>query len=160
MLSVIVAMSKNQVIGRNGGLPWRLRSDLMRFKKITLGHTLIMGRKTFESIGRVLPGRRTIVISRSMIAPHGVQVASSFAAALDLAHQDIEPFVVGGGEIYRLALPLADRLYLTCVEAEIEGEVTFPSIDFNQFQQIQREEISISDHDEFAHTFEVWQRLG
>ncbi len=160
MLSVIVAMSKNQVIGRNGELPWRLRSDLIRFKKITLGHTLIMGRKTFESIGRVLPGRRTIVISRNPKCVEGVDIAKSVEEAIEMARPDAEPFVVGGGEIYLTALPLADRLYLTRVHATIDGNTRFPNIDWSQFQLHSREEVPASDSDEFPHAFEIWERAG
>jgi dihydrofolate reductase len=158
MLSLIVAMSKNQVIGRNGGLPWRLRSDLVRFKKITMGHTLIMGRKTFESIGRVLPGRRTIVISRTTNAIDGVEIAASLEGALEMARQDSEPFVIGGGEIYRLALPLANRLYITRVEVNIDGDTYFPNIDFAKFTRMQRERMEASPGDEFPCTFEIWER--
>jgi dihydrofolate reductase len=164
MLSLIVAMSENRVIGRDGGLPWRLRSDLVRFKKITMGHTLIMGRKTFESIGKVLPGRRTIVISRTWentgTAQTGFDVAASLEEALALAHSDSEPFVVGGGEIYRQALPFADRLYLTLVDAQVAGETHFPAIDFTRFQLREREVVPASQVDEFAHRFEIWERTG
>lgn len=160
MLSLIVAMSQNQVIGRNGGLPWRLKSDLRRFKQITMGHTLIMGRKTFESIGRVLPGRRTIVISRQHEFGAGVDIARSFEEAVEMARQDREPFVVGGGEIYKLALPRTDRIYLTRVDAVIEGETRFPAVDWSQFVLAQKEAIPASASDEFSHTFEVWERTG
>lgn len=159
-LSLIVAMSKNSVIGKSGGLPWRLRSDLQRFKKITMGHTLIMGRKTFDSIGRALPGRRTIVISRSMTAREQIEVASSLAEALQMSRQDPEPFVVGGGEVYKLALPLADRIYLTRVDAIIDGDTLFPELDFKQYTLNQREQFAANDTDEYSHTFEIWERSG
>lgn len=160
MLSLIVAMSENQVIGRDGGLPWRLKSDLVRFKRITMGHTLIMGRKTYESIGRVLPGRRTIVVSRAVAAIEGVDTAQSLEEALAMARQDSEPFVVGGGEIYRLALPLVGRLYLTRVLKIVEGDTHFPTIDFAQFRLCQKEELPASEVDEFSHTFEVWDKVS
>src|SRR5262245_58004248 len=115
-VSLIVALARNRTIGRQGGIPWHLGEDLKRFKRITMGHHLIMGRKTFESIGRVLPGRTTVVVSRR-IDPQvtGVRFAPSLPAALEAAAAagDEEVFVVGGGEIYQLALPLAQRLYLT-----------------------------------------------
>jgi dihydrofolate reductase len=160
MLSLIVAMSKNQIIGRNGGLPWRLRSDLIRFKKITMGHTLIMGRKTFESIGRVLPGRRTIVVSRTLTSVVGVDTAESLAEALAMSQSDTEPFVVGGGEIYQQALPMADRLYLTRVHAVIDGDTRFPEIDLGRFQLRHQEEFPSSENDEFPHSLEIWERTG
>jgi dihydrofolate reductase len=160
MLSLIVAMSENQIIGRDGGLPWRLRSDLVRFKKITMGHTLIMGRKTFESIGRVLPGRRTIVVSRTVTTFAGVDTAKSLEEALAMAQQDTEPFVVGGGEIYRQALSLVGRLYLTRVHKVVGGDTHFPAIDFAQFRLCQKEEFAASEVDEISHTFEVWDKVG
>jgi dihydrofolate reductase len=155
MLSLIVAMSENQVIGRAGGLPWKLRSDLMRFKRITMGHTLIMGRKTYESIGRPLPGRRTIVISRSAEAIPQVEVAKSVEEAFAMAAGDTEPFIVGGGEIYRAALPLVDRIYLTRVKGTIEGDTTFPAVDFAQWEL---GEVAAGEGDEFPYDFEIWNR--
>lgn len=160
MLSLIVAMSENQVIGKDGGLPWRLRSDLVRFKKLTMGHTLIMGRKTFESIGRVLPGRRTIVVSRTVTAFAGVDTAKSLEEALVMAQQDTEPFVVGGGEIYRQALPLAGRIYLSRIHQIVDGDTHFPAIDFERFKLRQNDEIPASEFDEHAHTFQIWDRVG
>lgn len=160
MLSMIVALAKNQVIGRNDALPWRLRSDLIRFKKITMGHTLIMGRKTFESIGRILPGRRTIVISRSLNSADGIDTAKSVEEALEMAQHDPEPFIVGGGQIYVQALPLTKRLYVTRVEANIEGDTRFPEIDWSYFRLCSREEFPASETDEFPHSFEIWERAG
>lgn len=157
---MIVAFAENQVIGRNNALPWRLRSDLIRFKRITMGHTLIMGRKTFESIGRVLPGRRTIVISRTLNSVEGADTAQSVEQALEMARQDTEPFVVGGGEIYLQALHSANRLYVTRVQAKIDGDTRFPAIDWSQFRLHSREEIPASDTDEFPHSFEIWERAG
>ncbi|MFM7738727.1 MAG: dihydrofolate reductase, partial [Planctomycetota bacterium] len=119
-LSLIVAASDNDVIGREGQLPWRLSADLRRFKRLTMGHHLIMGRKTFESIGRPLPGRTTIVLSRQRdYAPAGVVVAHSPEEVLKLVAADSEPFVVGGAEIYRLLLPWVGKIYLTRVHCFI-----------------------------------------
>src|SRR5690349_5756939 len=126
-LSLIVAMTPNRVIGRDGTLPWRLSADLQRFKRITMGHPIIMGRKTFESIGRVLPGRTTIVVSRRKdYSPTGALLAESLPAAIDLAGTSDEAFIVGGSEIYRAALPLVQRLYITMVQADIQGDTYFP----------------------------------
>jgi dihydrofolate reductase len=129
MLSLIVAMSENRVIGRDGGLPWRLSADLKRFKQLTMGHHLLMGRKTFESIGRLLPGRISVVITRlADYQAAGAVVAHSLEAARKLAADDPEVFIIGGGEIYRQALPQVDRIYLTRIHAQVEGDTYFPEI--------------------------------
>jgi dihydrofolate reductase len=133
-ISLIVAVAANGVIGRDGGLPWHLPDDLKRFKQITTGHTIIMGRRTWESIAHQLPGRRMIVVSRQpdytpFVA--GVEVAASLDGALQLAQLagETEAFVIGGAELFREALPKADRLYLTIVFAEIDGDVYYPDLD-------------------------------
>ena len=131
-LSIIAAIASNGVIGRGNDLPWHLSEDLKRFKRLTMGHHLIMGRKTFESIGRPLPGRSMIVISRrKRPLPEGVQLADSLEAAVGMASDqgEDEAFVAGGAEIYALALPKADRLYLTRIEAAFDGDTYFPDID-------------------------------
>src|SRR5687768_8235096 len=117
-LSILVAMSHSRVIGREGQLPWRLSADLQRFKRLTMGHPIVMGRKTFESIGRPLPGRQSIVITRQPeFHAEGVQVANNLHDALRIAgNASNEVFVIGGAQIYALALPVADRLYITLVE--------------------------------------------
>lgn len=127
MLAMIVAMGRNRVIGRDGALPWHLPDDLKWFKEKTTGHAVIMGRRTWDSVGKPLPGRRSIILSRSLDhAPKGVELVRTLDQALDLCRDDLEPFVVGGGEIYRLALPFARRIYLTLVDLEPEGDATFP----------------------------------
>lgn len=131
-LSLIAAVSKNGVIGREQTLPWHLPEDLKRFKEITYGAPVIMGRKTYESIGRLLPGRKNIIVSRSKdrLVPNAVIVGSLedaiTAAAGSGGDQTDEIFVIGGGEIYRMALPLADRVYLTEIDLTIEGDAYFP----------------------------------
>ncbi|MGC4941040.1 dihydrofolate reductase [Kribbella sp. DT2] len=130
---LIAAVGRNGVIGRDNDLPWRIREDLLHFKQLTLGHTLVMGRKTYDSIGRPLPGRRTVVITRQADwKAEGVDVVHTLDDALQpigkLADGN-DIFVAGGGEIYRLALPFADRLELTEVDQSPEGDVTFPKID-------------------------------
>lgn len=127
LISIIVAMAENRVIGQNGQLPWDLPEDLQRFKRLTMGHTLVMGRRTFESIGKPLPGRRTIVVSRNpgYVAP-GCDVVSSLDAALELAAPAEEVFICGGAEIYQQALPVAGRIYLTEVDSVIDGDTSFP----------------------------------
>ena len=159
-LSIIAAMSRNRVIGRDNGLPWRLPADLARFKRLTLGHYLLMGRKTFESIGRPLPGRTTVVITRRKdYAPKGVPVAHSVEEAVQMA-SGTEAFITGGAEIYRqtLALALADRLYLTVLEKEFTGDAYFPEFDESAWQLISRERHEPSEDIDYPYTFLVYDR--
>ncbi len=159
MLSIIVAYDRNRVIGRKGELPWRLSADLRRFKRLTMNHAIIMGRKTHESIGRPLPGRRRIVISRdaNYRAAHA-EVVHSLAEALDITQGDDEVFVVGGGEIYREALPHADRLYITLVEAETSGDAAFPEFDAAQWRLVEQEQHSQDERNMHDFQFLVYQR--
>ena len=146
-LSLVAALAKNRVIGRDNALPWRLSEDLKRFKALTLGHPVIMGRKTWDSIiarnGRALPGRLNIVISRS--AQAGSNAEASFAATLDEAIEigaksaAGEIFVIGGEQIYALALPRADRLYFTEVLVDVEGDAFFPAIVAGEWREVSRE---------------------
>jgi dihydrofolate reductase len=141
-LSLIVAMAANWVIGKDGKLPWHLPSDLARFKQITMGYPLIMGRKTFESIGRALPGRKTVILSRQAeYRVQGCQVAASLEAALDLVSDYDEVFICGGEEVYRQAMPLAHRIYLTELVREVEGDSVFPEIP-EHFLAIEEEQVS------------------
>jgi dihydrofolate reductase len=139
--SALVAMAKNRVIGRDNTLPWRLPADLARFKRLTMGHTLVMGRKTYESIGRPLPGRRMVVITRQPgFHPEGVQVVHSLEEALAAAPAgEQELFIGGGAEIYRQAFPLTDRLYLTLIEREVEGDAYFPALDLSGWTLVEEE---------------------
>ncbi|HUW29896.1 MAG TPA: dihydrofolate reductase [Sulfuriferula sp.] len=126
-IAVIAALAKNRVIGVHNTLPWRLPEDLQHFKALTLGHHIVMGRKTFESIGRPLPGRTTVIISRNdYSAPAGCLVAHSIADALAACAGDQEVFFVGGAQLYEQVLPLAERLYLTEIHAEFAGDAWFP----------------------------------
>lgn len=138
---IVAAVGRNGVIGVDGRLPWNLPEDLARFKRITMGHALVMGRATFESIGRPLPGRINIVLTRNDEWSHeGVEAAGSFDAALDIARaggQDV--FVVGGAEVYQTALDVADTLELTEVDAAPEGDTWFPSVDWSTWQETARE---------------------
>jgi dihydrofolate reductase len=139
-------MAKNRVIGRNNQLPWRLPEDLKRFKSITMGHPIVMGRKTFESIGRVLPGRENVIISRQIgYQVQGARVVSSLDEALIYCEslKADEAFIVGGAEIYRLAMPKIDRLHLTWIEEDVEGDSLFPEFDWEEFQEISRESYQI-----------------
>ncbi len=139
MLSLIVARSENRVIGRNNALLWHLPDDLKHFKRTTRGHHVIMGRKTFESQGRPLPHRTNVVITRDpAYQAKGCKVVHSLEEALQLARDDDEPFVIGGEQIYRMALPRVERIYLTLVHTELEGDTFFPEIDKNQWQEVER----------------------
>lgn len=171
-LSIIVAMAKNRVIGRGGALPWRLSTDLKRFKALTMGHHLIMGRKTFESIGRVLPGRKSIVISRgpealarsasegkSPDSANNPVFAESLDRALRIATADTEAFVIGGASIYELAIPLADRLYVTHVKAEIEGDTYFPAYDESLWRLVEESHYPVDEKNEFPHRFCIYDRI-
>ncbi|MGH8503327.1 MAG: dihydrofolate reductase [Gammaproteobacteria bacterium] len=140
-ISLIVAMTPDRVIGRGGGLPWHLPADLKRFKALTMGKPIIMGRRTFESLGGILPGRRHIVISRNLdYKLSGADVVTSFDAALAAAAGAEEAFVIGGAEIFRRALPRADRMYLTLIDAQIEGDTFFPEYDESDWREVAREE--------------------
>ena len=160
-ISLIVAMSENNMIGAGGDLPWRLSADLRRFKKLTMGHHIVMGRKTYESIGRPLPGRTMVVISRkSDYQAEFGHVVHSVNAALEFARTagDDEVFVIGGGEIYRQALPLVDRVYLTRVHAEVEGDTVFPAVDFANWTLVEKEECDADGKNQFAHSFCIYNR--
>lgn len=163
-LAIIVAMSENRVIGRGGGLPWHLPDDLRHFKRTTKGHTVIMGRRTFDSIGRTpLPGRANIVITRdrNYEAP-GAQVSHSFAEAVTLAQRcappDAEVFVLGGADIFRLALPVAHKLYLTLVHATIEGDVHFPEFDRTAWRLIDETQHTADANHAYAFTIQTYER--
>lgn len=129
IISIIVAVAKNNVIGQGNKLIWHISEDLKRFKKLTNGHHIIMGRKTFESIGKALPNRINIVVTRdkNYDAP-GCVIATSLDEAFELSKNDIEVFIIGGGEIYRQAIPYADHIYLTKVDAEFKGDTFFPAL--------------------------------
>jgi len=137
-LALIVAMTKERVIGRAGGLPWRLPEDLKRFKALTVGHTLIMGRVTYESIGRPLPGRKTVVVSRQAVTFPGVDVVPTLDEALRRAEGDALPFIAGGAQLYALALPRVQRAYVTWVDEVVEGDTHFPEEDWSRWREVQR----------------------
>lgn len=149
-LSLIVAMADNRTIGRNNELPWHLPDDLKYFKSVTMGKPIVMGRKTFDSIGRPLPGRLNIVITRNAEWQHsGVKTAASLQQAVALAAEENlqgqealiqEVMVIGGEEIYRTAIELADRLYITRVQAEVEGDAFFPQYNESEWQEVSRQQ--------------------
>lgn len=157
-VSIIVAMDARGVIGHEGALPWRLSADLRRFKRLTMGHHLLMGRKTFDSIGRVLPGRTSVVLTRQPdFHPPGVLVAHDLDEALAACPADSELFVIGGGEIYRQTLPLASRLYLTRVAAQVRGDAWFPEVDWDAWRLEHEQQFPADPQNQYPHTFQIWR---
>jgi len=158
-LSCIVAVSENGVIGRNKNLPWKLSADLRRFKQLTTGHAIIMGRKTFDSIGRPLPNRISIVLTRNRdYAPPGVMVVHSFDQAVAACQDQQEAFVIGGEAVFREALPRTKRLHLTRVHANIEGDAYFPETDLADWKLLDQEHHSEDERNDYAFTFYVYER--
>ena len=158
-VSMIVAVASNGVIGMDNMLPWRLPRDLQEFKRVTMGHHLIMGRKTFEGVG-ALPGRTTLVLSRRPISlPDGVSHASSIEEALSMAEAagDDEAFIAGGGEVYHQAIGLTDRLYLTRVHVELAGDTLFPEIE-QSWREVSRLDVEMDERHAFPFTFHVYDR--
>jgi len=138
-ISIIAAMARNRVIGIANTLPWRLPEDLKHFKALTLGHHILMGRKTYESLGRPLPGRTSVVITRSQdLQVPGCLVANSIAEAISACNNDNEIFFIGGEELYRQALDVADRIYLTEIKTDFAGDAWFPEFDTNLWQETGR----------------------
>jgi dihydrofolate reductase len=160
IVSLVAAMAENRVIGKHGTLPWRLPDDLKFFKRLTVDHTVIMGRKTFDEIKRPLDNRRNVVITRNpAFHPHGVTVVPSLAEALALGATEREVFVVGGGEIFREALPRADRLYLTVVHARVEGDTFFPEFDKDGWALESDERHEADEKHAFAFSFRTYRRI-
>ena len=160
MISIVVAMTENNVIGLDGGMPWHMSNDLRRFKKITMGHHILMGRRTYESIGRPLPGRTSVVISRT--AEYGdpqVKVARSLDEAFEIASADDETFVTGGAEIFRLAIPHADRLYLTRIHCSLEGDTFFPTIAWDDWRLKESESYTADERNQYDFSFETYERI-
>jgi len=157
-LSIIVAIAKNNVIGKDNDLIWHLSADLKRFKSLTTGHTVLMGRKTFESIGRALPNRRNIVISRSRRdVIDGVEWTDSIDKALEMCAMDEEVYIIGGASIYKTMLNKANKLYLTLVDTLAEGDVFFPEID-DSWVELSRESHKADSKNEFDYSFINFKR--
>jgi dihydrofolate reductase len=162
-ISILVAASENGTIGRAGDLPWHLPTDLKRFKRLTMGHCLLMGRKTFDTIGQALPGRQTVVLSRDpQLQIEGVRVQHSFNDALKTCEQleQDELFVVGGAQIYRLALPHAQKVYLTRVHFVVEGDASFPELAASKWRLCWEEAHEPESEGSPAFTFQVWERVS
>ncbi len=158
MISLIVAMDEQRGIGIDNHLPWHLSDDLKRFRKLTMGHHLIMGRKTYDSIGRPLPGRRMIVLTRNEnLVLKDVEISLSLSHAMKLAQSrfDNEIFIAGGGEVFQEALPIANRIYLTQVHAELACDVFFPKFDFSDWVEVSRQFAPADDRNPYASTYKV-----
>lgn len=156
----VVAIARNGVIGNQGTLPWRLSSDLKRFKKMTMGQCLLMGRKTYESIGRPLPGRQTIVLSSSgfqIDAPH-VTCTASVSKVTPLVESGRRVMVVGGAQIYQVTMSHCSEIWLTRVMADVTGEVCFPDIDWASWELISSEALPSSEVDQWPTEFQIWRR--
>jgi dihydrofolate reductase len=159
VISIIVAMAKNRVIGANGAIPWHLPEELKRFKRLTLGHHLVMGRRTWESIGRPLPGRTSLVVTRQrgFRAP-GAKVAHSLDEAIAACGADDEIFVIGGAELYAQALPRAARLYLTTVEADVPGDTRMPEYSIGDWREISAESFPADARHRYSFRCAVYER--
>ncbi len=154
MIKIIAAMSKNRVIGDSNALIWHLPEDLKRFRQLTTGNTIVMGRKTYESIGKPLPNRRSIIITRDLdYYVEGCEVVNSLEEALLLSNSDC--FIIGGGEIYRQAIDIADSIYLTLIDKEFEGDTSFPEI--KDWVEISRKDFG---NDDFEYSFIQYERFS
>ena len=153
MISIIVAIAENGVIGDKNALLWNIKEDMRRFRTTTTGHPVVMGRKTFESIGRPLPKRTNVVITRGDSTFDGCEVAHSLEEAVAMFPKDEEVFIIGGAQIYAQALPLADKLYLTIVHRNYEGDTSFPQIDMSQWHEVSREEFDRGEEYDGTFTF-------
>jgi dihydrofolate reductase len=160
MISIIVALSENNVIGRDNGLPWRLSADLKRLKALTMGHHIIMGRRTWQSLGKPLPGRVNVVITRDKnFSAEGAVVVHSLNEALNVSKDDEEIFIFGGGKVFSEALPLVNRILMTIVHTSIDGDTHFPVLDKKEWKDISRESHSADDKNEFDYSFVTLERI-
>jgi len=164
-ITMIAALARNNVIGANGEIPWYIPSDFAHFKRVTMGKPMIMGRKQFESVGRALPGRTNIVVSRQEnYQPGGVIVINDFLAAIEhaksiaLADRVEEIMIIGGGEIYRQGMGLADRLFLSHVELDVAGDVVFPELDMTVWEVVEQLPVDPDERDEAVYSIKVYCR--
>ena len=159
-ISLIAAVARNGTIGRGGRLPWRLPDDLARFKQLTLGHTVLMGRRTWESLGRPLPGRRNVVLTRdAAFSSPGCEAVHSVGEGRALASRG-ELFVIGGAAVYAAFLPFAERLYITHVDAEVAGDAVFPAIDPLQWRLVEETPGTVGRANPLPHRFAVYERVA
>ena len=160
IISLIVAMSRNRVIGKGNALPWHLPADLKYFKRVTLGKPIIMGRKTFESIGRPLPGRVNIIVTHELTyRADGCTVVHSVEDALKAAHGHDEVMVIGGAKLFEQTLPRAERIYLTEIDADFTGDVFFPMLQYNEWRELQRIAHQADEQNPYTYSFVVLERI-
>jgi dihydrofolate reductase len=157
-LALIAAVARNGVIGRDGALPWRLPEDLRHFRALTTGHTLIMGRRTWQSLPRALPDRQNIVVTRRALALDGASSAASLDEALAQVQCPAPAFCIGGGELYRTALPIASTAYITEIARDFDGDATFPPLDPAQWREVAREPRVLEGSDGFHYAFVTYER--
>jgi dihydrofolate reductase len=157
-VSIIVAIAKNNAIGKDNKLLWYLPNDLKHFKDVTTGHTVIMGRKTYDSVGKPLPKRRNIIITRQAISIEGCEVVNSLEAALALCKDEDEVFIVGGAEIYRQSIPLTDRIYLTVIDQEFEGDSFFPELNPAEWEEKERANFEPDEKNKLRYSFITLER--
>ena len=158
IISIIAAMDKNRLIGSNNGLPWHLPADFKHFKAITLGKPVVMGRKTFESIGRPLPGRKNIVITRTGYQADGVISVNSIEAALEEVLDEKEVMIIGGANLYEQMIPQAQRMYLTHVDAACNGDAWFPEYNEPEWELVDNQRVEADDKNNFNFTISTYQR--
>jgi dihydrofolate reductase len=160
-VALIVAMDETGVIGDKGRLPWRQPADLMHFKVLTMGKPILMGRKTFDSIGKPLPGRKNLVLTRDAAwASEGAIAVHSLDEAVKQANDTPELMVIGGADVFRLALPRADRLYLTRMHARVKGDTRFPALDWSAWREIERQAYAADEKHAYAMTFATLEKRG
>lgn len=156
MLSIIVAKAKNNVIGNNNALIWHIPEDLKRFKRLTTGHTIIMGRKTFESLGRILPNRHHVILCNDMelnIDDENVEVLEDISELKKYIDSEEENFVIGGATMYRLLMPYCKKMYITEIDRDFEGDVSFPEIDLNKWKVVKREKGPVDEENDFDYEY-------
>ena len=159
-LAIVVAMGKNREIGADNQLLWHLKDDLLLFKRLTTSHPIIMGRKTYESIGRPLPNRRNIVVSRNMPKTEGIEVVKSLEQALKVIEKEEIAFIIGGGQIYQSALAIADKLYISFVDGSFDNaDIFFPEVDFKEWKELSRLHFEADERNEFAFDFVELERV-
>lgn len=162
MLSIIVAKAKNNVIGKNNEIIWKLPEDLKRFKELTTGHTIIMGRKTFESIGRILPNRKHIIFSQNpdfRVKDENVEIVHSMLQIQEYIEREEEVFVIGGAMIYNLLMPHVNKMYVTAIDKEFDGDAFFPRIDENKWKVVERIQGQKDENNNLEYEFITYERI-
>ena len=158
-VTIVVAIAENYAIGKSNQLLWHMPADLKHFKQITSGHTVVMGRKTYDSVGKPLPNRRNIIISRQEVTIPGCEVVTSVEDALELCANEDEVFIVGGAEIYKLAINKTDRIYLTIIHHSFDADSFFPEIDYMEWKEVSREDHPADEKHKYAYSFITLERI-